>query len=54
MERVVNQTRGQFELAMASLEESVVELSSKPHQPRKLKFPKTEYGKKVSILASKF
>ncbi len=35
---------------MASLEESVVELSSKPHQPRKFNFPKKEYGDKVSLL----
>ena len=35
---------------MASLEDNVVELSSKPHQPRKFKFPKTEYGNKVRLL----
>ena len=35
---------------MASLEDNVVELSSKPHQPRNFKFPKTEYGNKVSRL----
>ena len=34
---------------MASLEDNVVELSSKLHQPRKFKFPKTEYGNKVRL-----
>ena len=28
----------------------MVELSSKPHQSRKFKFPKTEYGNKVKLL----